>query len=204
MASTIHTSARDYLTAMRRLLDQIDGTLIDQVADVLFNTWEVDGQVIVFGNGGSASTSSHFVTDIVKTAAANGHRPLRALSLVDNCGITTAVANDADYDETFCFPMSVYARPGDLAIAISCSGNSPNVVNAARWAGEHGLQLVGLTGFDGGTLGRLANLHVNIPSENYGLIEDMHLSIGHMICQILKSRVEQVATCRDAVGQDSK
>ena len=204
MAGTIYTSAGAYLKAMRKLLDVIDGTLIDGVAEMLVDTWKADGQVLVFGNGGSAYTSSHFVTDIVKTAATNGHRPLRALSLVDNCGITTAVANDADYEETFSFPISVYARPGDLAIAISCSGNSPNVVNAAHWVREHGLQLVGLTGFDGGALGRLANLHVNIPSDNYGLIEDVHLSIGHMISQILKSRVEQVATCRDTIGQASK
>ena len=189
MPGVICSSARIYLKDLRALLDRIDHTAIDELVGLLTEVWKHDGQVIIFGNGGSACTASHFVTDLVKTAYVDGERQLRALSLVDNYGLTTAVGNDIDYDQTFAFPIEAYARPGDAAIAISGSGNSPNVVNACRWAKGHGLKVVCLTGFDGGKIGTLADLHINIPSDNYGLIEDLHLSVGHMVSQTFKSRL---------------
>ncbi len=189
MVGTVCSSAGAYLEHLGALLERIDCAAVDLLTETLVEVRRADRQVIVFGNGGSAYTASHFVTDLVKTTCIDGERRLRAISLVDNYGLITAVGNDIDYDQTFTYCIEAYARPGDVAIAISASGNSPNVINACEWAKDHGIKLICLTGFDGGRIGEFADLHVNVPSQNYGLIEDVHLSIGHMITQALKARV---------------
>lgn len=193
MAGTICSTASEYLDGMSKLLARVDPGPIDSLSDRLFDVWSDDQQVLVFGNGGSAYTASHFITDMIKTASVDGQRKLRAISLCDNYGVTTALGNDIDYDQTFEYPLSAYGRRGDLAIAISGSGNSPNVVNACQWAKDNGLLLASLTGFDGGKIAALADIHINIPSDNYGLIEDLHLSVNHVICQALKNRVAAAA-----------
>jgi D-sedoheptulose 7-phosphate isomerase len=189
MAGTICSHAQAYLDGLAELCGRIDAEAIDTLSGWLYETWESDGQVLVFGNGGSAYTASHFVTDLVKTAWVDGLRMLRAISVVDNYGLTTALGNDIDYSQSFVFPLKAYGRAGDLAIAISGSGNSPNVVEACRWARENGLRVACLTGFGGGKIAGMADLHINVPSDNYGLIEDLHLSINHMISQGLKDRL---------------
>jgi D-sedoheptulose 7-phosphate isomerase len=191
MVKTTCDSARQYLDALGSLLPNLDAEAIDLVTDSVFRRWADDRQVLVLGNGGSASTAAHYVTDLVKTAWVPGQRRLRTLSMTDNPGLTTAIGNDIAFEESFSFPLESYAREGDLVIAISGSGNSPNIVSACRFAKSLSLEVVGLTGFDGGELGRLADLHVNVPSDNYGLIEDLHLSMGHMIGQGLRARVER-------------
>jgi len=189
MAGTICSKSQAYLDGMAELLGRVDAGPIDQLGDWLYDAWKNDQQVFILGNGGSAYTASHFVTDIVKTAWVEGQPRLRAISVVDNYGLTTALGNDIDYDQTFVFPLASYARQGDIAIAISGSGNSPNVVLACEWAKQNGVKLACLTGFTGGKIGDMADLHIHIPSDNYGLIEDLHLSVGHMITQALKSRI---------------
>ena len=191
MPGTTCSTARDYIDNMTDLLTRVDCEAIDTLAQWLFETWQDDRQALVFGNGGSAYTASHWVADLVKTAEVEGQRRLRALSMVDNFGMTTALGNDAGYEHTLSHPLVSYGRPGDLAIAISCSGNSPNVVHACRAAKDGGLRLACLTGFAGGRIAEGADLHVNVPSENYGLIEDLHLSIGHMVSQALKTRIAE-------------
>ncbi len=190
MVKTTCSTARQYLHALGQLLPRIDSEAIDRVTQAVFKRWIEDRQVLVLGNGGSASTAAHYVTDLVKTAWVPGQRRLRALSMTDNPGLTTAIGNDVCFEQTFSFPLESYAREGDLVIAISGSGNSPNIVSACRLAQNLSIEIVGLTGFDGGELGRLSDLHVNVPSDNYGLVEDLHLSMGHMIGQGLRSRVE--------------
>ena len=189
MAGTICSTASGYFEQMGQVLKRIDGSAIDRFGDLLFEAWRDDRQVFVFGNGGSASTASHQVCDFVKTACVDGKRRLRAFSMVDNLGMLTAVGNDISYDDTLLFPLVSYAKAGDLAVGLSCSGNSPNLLKACSWAKEKGLTVVAMTGFAGGKVKDLAHLHINIPSENYGIIEDLHLSIGHIAAQRLKSRV---------------
>lgn len=181
--------ARPYFDQMGALLGQIDAVAIDRFGQLLYQAWREKRQVFVFGNGGSAFTASHHVCDYVKTAAVDGRRRLHAFSLVDNTGLTTALGNDIDYEATFSYPLESYANPGDLAVAISCSGNSPNVVKACEWAKAHGLTIVALTGFSGGKIGRMADVHIHVPSDNYGLIEDLHMSVGHIVAQSLQKRV---------------
>jgi D-sedoheptulose 7-phosphate isomerase len=189
MAITVCDNAALYLVELTAQLSRIDPVAIDGVAERVFRAWQNDRMVVTFGNGGSAFTASHFVTDLVKTAAIAGRRRLRAVSLTDNIGLVTAVGNDLNYEQTFVYPLESFARQSDLAIAISASGNSPNVVQACRWAKDHGVGVIALSGFSGGQISTIADLHVNIPSDNYGVIEDLHLSIGHMISQKLRSLI---------------
>lgn len=190
MAGTTLTTAGGYLDSMRVLIGSIDASQIDAFADLLFDAWRNERRVFIFGNGGSGYTASHQTMDLVKTAAVAGQKRLQCFSLVDNCGLTTALGNDISYDETFVYPLATYARAGDLVVAISCSGNSPNVLKACEWAKANGLTVVCLSGFSGGSMAAYADLHINIPHNNYGLIEDLHLSIGHMVTQELQARVQ--------------
>lgn len=185
-------SAIDYFEEMSRAMQRVDCTAVQAYADLVFDAWRSDRTVFVFGNGGSAYTASHHVTDYVKTAAVPGRRRLRAICLVDNVGLVTALGNDMGYEQTFVYQLQTYAKPGDMAVAISCSGTSPNVVAAARWAKAHGLTLAAITGRSdgsGGELGPLADVHMNVPSDNYGVIEDVSMCIGHIAAQALQRRV---------------
>jgi len=190
MAGTISKTAGSYIAEMARVVGLIDSNAVEQFAQVIFNAWRDDRHVFIFGNGGSAYTSSHFVTDLVKTASVEGKKRLHAISLLDNVGLTTAIGNDMAYEDIFRFTLESYAAKGDIAIGISCSGNSPNLLRACEWARESGLTVIALTGFSGGKVKNLANLHINVPSENYGVIEDLHLSIAHIVAQGLKARID--------------
>jgi D-sedoheptulose 7-phosphate isomerase len=189
MAGSIAHNSATYFEQAAVILRKLDHAAVDAYCDLVFDAWRNRRRVLVFGNGGSAYTASHHVTDYIKTAAVDGARRLEAISLVDNLGMLTALANDSHYDETLIYPLQTFARPGDLAIAISCSGNSPNVVRACEWAKGNGLKLVAITGFAGGKIGAMAHVHVNVPSDNYGIIEDVQMSVGHVAAQSLKSRV---------------
>ena len=190
MAGTISKTAGSYIAEMARIVGMIDPIAVERFAEIVFNAWRDDRHVFVFGNGGSAYTSSHFVTDLVKTASVEGKKRLHAISLLDNIGLTTAIGNDMAYEDIFRFTLESYAAKGDIAIGISCSGNSPNLLRACEWAKETGLTVIALTGFSGGKVKNLANLHINVPSENYGVIEDLHLSIAHIVAQGLKARID--------------
>ncbi|MFQ5697931.1 MAG: SIS domain-containing protein [Myxococcota bacterium] len=192
--STLAASARDYFDHLGELLSVLDAGRVDALAERVFEAWRENRQVLVCGNGGSASTASHYVTDFVKTAAVDGQRRLRALCLNDNAPMQSALGNDLGYEETFVYPLATYADVGDLLIAISGSGTSANVVLACEWACRNGLELAALTGFDGGTIGPMADLHLNVPSDNYGAIEDLHMSIGHIVTQTLHARVRAATT----------
>lgn len=191
MAGSTVTNAQQYLDAMRDLLARVDPAPIDAYAALLVQAWRDARRVFVFGNGGSAYNASHHVTDYVKTASVPGRRRLFALSMTDNVGLLTAVGNDLSYDQSLSYPLESYAQPGDIAVAISCSGNSPNILHACQWARDHGLRVVALTGFAGGKVVPLADIHINIPSDNYGLIEDLHMSIGHIAAQSLHNALQR-------------
>jgi D-sedoheptulose 7-phosphate isomerase len=109
------------------------------------------------------------------------------MSLSDSSCLLTALGNDVAFDAIFSSALAAYSVPGDVVVALSCSGSSPNVVSACLWARQHELAVVALTGRDGGSIGRLADIHVNVPSASYGMIEDVHLSVGHMIVERLRS-----------------
>lgn len=190
MAGSYSGSSQAYFAEMASMLGRIDHGAVERFAELVFVAWRDRKRAFVFGNGGSAATASHYVADMVKTASVDGQRRLMAFCLADNVGMLTALGNDVSYEQVFAFPLASYANAGDLAVAISCSGNSPNVLRACEWAREHGLNVVALTGLSGGKLKDLAHVHVNVPSDNYGVIEDLHMSVGHVVCQMLKTKIE--------------
>jgi D-sedoheptulose 7-phosphate isomerase len=137
--------------------------------------------VYVLGNGGSATTASHFACDLSKATVASQHSRLRVTALSDNVALLTAWANDTEYGQVFAEPLRNLLDPGDLVIAISASGNSDNVLEAVRVARSLGAVTIGLTGFGGGQLLAAANLTLVAESADYGVVEDCHLVLQHAI-----------------------
>lgn len=180
--------AAEYIKAMVAAAEGLDVASIDRYVDLVYEAWCARSQVFVIGNGGSASTAQHHATDLVKTAAVGGVEAVRCTSLTDNVGLLTAIANDRSYVEIFTYLLESQSSPGDLVVALSCSGTSPNVVAACTWARANDRKVVALTGADGGEIGKLADHWIAVPSENFGIIEDLHLSLGHIAAQLLHGR----------------
>src|SRR5258708_23283999 len=151
-------------------------------AIALFSEARENGRTIfACGNGGSASSASHFVCDVLKGASYGRQKRFRIMSLNDNLPTITAYSNDVGYDIIYAEQLRNFARPGDLFLAISGSGNSPNTLEGMQAATEIGCKTIAMTGRDGGKLGSMAQLHLHIPNQHMGRIEDAHMAICHMI-----------------------
>lgn len=188
---TAEQFARAYLGYLSGLLAQLDTRAIADVIEELEQARKNQCTVFVVGNGGSAATASHMANDLsVGADPADGSLPFRVLALTDNLAALTAIANDAGYDNLFIYQLRIHYRPGDMLIAISASGSSPNVVEAARWVKKRGGRVVGLVGFDGGELKRLSDvvIHAKTPKGEYGPVEDIHMIMDHLIYSWLKAR----------------
>lgn len=186
---------------LSRYVDQVVQTMrtlpqapLQQVATALWATYERNGTIIVCGNGGSAATASHFACDLAKWTLHPGARRVRALALTDNVPLITAWANDQCYADVFVEQLAALYREGDLIVAISGSGNSPNVLRAVEWANQAGAPTVGITGFDGGQLAALAAISLQI--ENYVMpqVEDVHSTICHALAVNLGLQIGQSFT----------
>jgi D-sedoheptulose 7-phosphate isomerase len=171
----------DYKTELLKALDTVDLNLVNQAIE-LFKDARANGrQIFVCGNGGSASTASHFACDIVKGASYNRNQRFRIMALTDQLPTITAYANDVSYDSVFVEQLRNFAQPGDLVMGISGSGNSPNVLRALEYANSIGCHTLALTGRDGGKLGPLAQLNIQVAAPHMGRIEDAHMIVCHMI-----------------------
>jgi phosphoheptose isomerase len=144
----------------------------------------------VAGNGGSAAVSNHAACDLTKWTLVEGARPLRCMSLSCNAPMLTALANDLGYDEVFSKQLSYHAKPGDALLAVSSSGNASNLIRACEFANAAGMTTVAFVGFDGGALKKVARHSVWIPVANYGIVEDSHQSLVHVLAQYLRTRAE--------------
>ena len=142
---------------------------------------ETGNTIFVCGNGGSAGSASHFVCDVLKGASFGRDKKFRILSLNDNLPTLTAYSNDVGYDVVFAEQLKNFAKPGDVFLAISGSGNSPNVLRGIETANAMGCKTIAMTGRDGGKLGPLAQLHLHVPNPHMGRIEDAHMAMCHMI-----------------------
>lgn len=171
-----------YLEAQKAALDSIPAAAVAQLVGVLRQALREDRQVFVFGNGGSAANASHFATDLGKGASDKLPRRFRVLSLNDNVSWMTALGNDYSYEDVFLRQLQNYARPGDVVLVMSVSGNSPNLVKAIEWAAQNGLRTVALVGGKRGRLAELAQDVVVIQDTHYGRVEDCHMGICHMLC----------------------
>jgi D-sedoheptulose 7-phosphate isomerase len=162
-------------------LAAIDVKAVEEAVRWFRQARDEDRQIFVCGNGGSAATASHFVTDMVKGASYGRPVRFRILALTDSVSTLTAYANDVSYDAVFVEQLKNFARPGDLVMGISGSGNSPNVLRAIEYANSIGCRTLALTGRDGGRLAPLAQLTIHVPEPHMGRIEDAHLVVCHMI-----------------------
>jgi D-sedoheptulose 7-phosphate isomerase len=184
--------AADYLSETRDVLAHLDAELVDRISEQIWQAYERDRTVYLFGNGGSAALASHLACDLAKGASANGRRRLRAVSLNDNMALLTAVANDLDYEEIFAEQLH-HIEAGDVALAISSSGNSGNVVRGLKVAQQAGAATIAITGFKGGRVKALCDMCLVVPSDNVQYIEDSHLSVMHAIFSAIRQRILQSA-----------
>jgi D-sedoheptulose 7-phosphate isomerase len=185
--------SRMYIDELRAILDRLDHAMIDRITEAIWRGYEQGRTLFIFGNGGSAALASHLATDLGKGTIADERARLRTISLTDNVPMMTAWANDFGYENIFAEQLRGLAQPGDLALAISGSGNSKNVVRGIEAAREAGATAIALTGFDGGRVKELCELCVVVPSHNMQHVEDAHLCAAHAIFTAVRERMMRPA-----------
>jgi|SRR5438876_9450454 len=172
----------DYLAAQKAALDAIPAEAVEKLVITFQQALTEERQIFVFGNGGSAANASHFMTDLGKGASDKLPKRFRCVSLNDNSSWMTALGNDYAYEDIFARQLMNYARPGDIAMTMSVSGNSPNLIKAIDWAVRNGLHTIALLGAKRGRLANMVHQAIIIDSDHYGRVEDAHMGICHMIC----------------------
>jgi D-sedoheptulose 7-phosphate isomerase len=182
---------QNYLADLKVLIDQVYEEQVNNLADALLKAWQEDRHVLLMGNGGSAASASHIVNDLQKCIQCDSGKPLKALCLSDNTSLILAWGNDTKFDNIYAPQVECWARPDDLVIGISGSGNSPNVLNAIDTANRLGAFTWGLAGFDGGQLAGMAQKCIIIRSSNMQRIEDMHMILLHMVFSQLREKVRK-------------
>jgi D-sedoheptulose 7-phosphate isomerase len=172
----------NYLQAQQAALASLPVAGVLRVLELLQAALRDDRQIFVFGNGGSAANASHWATDLGKSASDKVGRRFRVLSLNDNVSWLTALANDYAYEDVFAGQLQNYARPGDIAIALSVSGSSPNCVKALEWSKQHGLRTVAVVGAKRGRMAEIAQEVLTINDTHYGRVEDTQMTLCHLLC----------------------
>jgi len=180
----------DYLKAEKAALDSIPVEAVAQLIEKFRQALKEDRQIFVFGNGGSAANASHFATDLGKGASDKVGKRFRVTSLNDNVSWMTAIGNDYAYDDIFVRQLENYGRAGDLAMGLSVSGNSPNVVKALEWGNKSGLHTIALVGGKRGRMAEIAKQTIVVNDTHYGRAEDAEMGICHMICYAFMEKPE--------------
>lgn len=176
----------DYFSRLEAAAASVDRSLLARAADVLIAAHRRGAGVYACGNGGSAAIANHLVCDHMKGVQTDTPLLPRVTSLSSTIEIVTAIANDISFADVFFFQLRSLARRGDVLITISSSGDSENVVRAAQWARENGVTVIAMTGFSGGRTAALADVNLHVDGDNYGVIEDVHQSIMHILAQFLR------------------
>ncbi|MBM4093047.1 MAG: SIS domain-containing protein [Planctomycetes bacterium] len=191
----IQLTARDYVCRLQQELARVDQSAVVRWADLVYRAWQDEHCVFLVGNGGSGLTASHMCEDLGKSTLPESalqdenRKRLKVLSLTDNVGWITALANDLAYDQVFVQQLMNFARAGDALIAISGSGNSPNVLNAVAWANRHGLTTFGLTGYNGGKLKTMQQDGLHVDLNDMGMVESIHLCLFHWVLNDVHARI---------------
>ena len=191
----VKLDARPFLERVGQELLRIDPAEVQALADVIFECYENGRFVFVIGNGGSGSNASHFCEDLGKGTLRredyenDAKKRLRILSLTDNTPYILAWGNDEGFDRVFVEQLKNLASPGDLLVAVSGSGNSPNVLRAVEWANRNGLKTFGCTGFSGGKLRGMAHRGLHVPLDDMGIVESVHLTAFHWVVDDLHRRI---------------
>jgi D-sedoheptulose 7-phosphate isomerase len=183
------TGCRPYFQLLSRSLEKMPFQEVDSVAQVLVRAYHDQSTVFVFGNGGSAALASHFACDLGKGTINGSAKRFRVMALTDNVPLMTAWANDSNYEDIFAEQLANFAAPGDIAFAISGSGNSRNVLKALTLAKNTGMTTAGLTGFSGGQMRALCDACIVVPCDNMQIIEDLHLCIAHSLFTCVRAQI---------------
>jgi phosphoheptose isomerase len=185
-----YPSAASYLDAyaeeMSRAAKTIDPAAFDRAAAILLEAYLRGARMFSCGNGGSASVANHMQCDHTKGVRTATDLSPHVLSLSANVELLTAIANDTGYENVFVYQLQSQSEPGDVLVAVSSSGGSPNIVRALTWARDSGLRTIAVTGFDGGTARTVAEVSVHVDCTNYGIVEDLHQAIMHALAQYLR------------------
>jgi D-sedoheptulose 7-phosphate isomerase len=182
---------RPYFELLSKSIQAMPFDDVDRVANLLFRAYDEERSIFLFGNGGSAALASHFACDLGKGTVNGSKKRFRVLALTDNVPLMTAWANDSKYDDIFAEQLANFARPGDIAFAISGSGDSPNVVHALRTAKAAGAINIGLAGFAGGKMRPLCDACIVIPCDNMQIIEDLHLCVAHSLFTCVCAKIAE-------------
>jgi len=189
-----------YLSDMKKVIEAISIDDIDRVIELLFSAWESGNQVFICGNGGSASTATHFSCDLSKTTIVEGKRRFKVHCLNDNIPLITAIINDEGFDNLFIEQLKNWFQKGDILICISVHGGvgrdkaalwSQNLVKAMRYAQEMKGHTIGLAGFDGGVMKEIADACIVVPANSTPQVESFHLALEHLICVCLRQKIEE-------------
>lgn len=178
--------ATAYFTRISAAGASLDADKLAQAARILTQVYSSGGMVYACGNGGSAAISNHLVCDHCKLVQTDTGLTPRVVSLSAHIELITAIANDISYDEVFVYQLQSLAKPGDALITISSSGDSENIVRAALWAKKTGIPVISMTGFSGGRSAAIADVNLHVSADNYGVIEDVHQSIMHLLAQYVR------------------
>jgi len=178
----------NYISTLHQTIDQLPQELIVEAIHILQRARLQGNQIFIMGNGGSASTASHFVCDLAKNTRHADLPHYRAIGLTDNMAIFSAYANDEGYENVFAKQLANLIQPGDVVIGISASGNSQNVLNAIEEARRNTVTTIAFTGFDGGRLGQMVDVNIHVKSNIIEHVEDIHLMLEHMIVKAIKEQ----------------
>lgn len=196
-----------FLSEMKSIIDRIDREKIDQIIDVIYDTWLCGARMFLMGNGGSASTASHMVNDFGKCTVMPGRKRFKVIGLTDNPSLMTALVNDNGFDNLYSEQLLNLMEPGDTLFGFSAHGGSgrdkvglwsQNLLKAFLIAKEHGVKTVGFSGFDGGAMKGLCDICWVVPFHNTQHVENFHLAVGHLICNRL---IEKIAATEGTVAQ---
>ena len=182
----ISTYARSYFARLNEALESVDGEQMMQAANILARVHRRGGIIFSCGNGGSAAIANHLVCDHCKLVQTDTDLHPRIMSLSSTVEMITAIGNDISFEDIFVYQLRSLARPGDALITISSSGDSENIVRAANWAKENGLPVISMTGFSGGRSAQIADVNLHVDADNYGIIEDVHQSLMHILAQYIR------------------
>ncbi|MFQ5433737.1 MAG: SIS domain-containing protein [Anaerolineae bacterium] len=183
------TRANGYIQELKHTLDQLNENAIEATIALLHQARLENRQIFIMGNGGSASTASHFVCDLAKNTRWPERPHFRVIGLADNMAILSAYANDEGYENVFAAQLANLVQPEDVVIGISTSGKSPNVLRGIELANEKGAKTIGFTGFDAGQLGGMVDYQLHVPSHCIEHVEDIHLMLEHLITKALRDMV---------------
>ena len=188
----------EYFQRLQSEIANLDQAAVQRWSDLVFEAWQNERFVFVFGNGGAGSTAGHVHEDFAKSSLLKEDlldetkKRLKIISLNDNLGWITAVGNDMGFEHIFQQQLMNYASSGDIAIAMSGSGNSPNVIQAVEWCKRHGVHTYGMTGYDGGKLKQIQDEGLHVPVDDMGMVQSIHLCVFHWVLDDVHARINRV------------